>query len=102
MALKGHPASWDTLSFRQGVCSRSKFPKLDRLKVDCIQEECMQLSRGMNISSTREDMQVLSTQVNKKKKKQKFKGKRKQPDYSKMQCFRCDKYGHPASKCPDR
>ena len=61
----------------------------------------MQVARGQNVSSSKEDLQVLSTQVNKKR-KQKFKGKRKQPDFSKMQCFRCDKIGHPTSRCPDR
>ena len=71
MALNGLPPSWDT--FRQGVCSQTRFPKFERVKVDCIQEECMQISRGLNISSSKEDMQVLSTQVNKKRKKQKFK-----------------------------
>lgn len=67
MALKGLPTSWDT--FRQGVCSHNKFPKLDKLKVDCIQEECMLISQGIGISSTKEDIQALSTQVNKSKKK---------------------------------
>ena len=60
----------------------------------------MQVARGQNVSSSKEELQVLSTQVNKKKRK--FKGKRKLPDFSKMQCFRCDKIGHPTSKCPNR
>ena len=61
MALKGLPSSWDT--FRQGVCSWSKLPKFERLKADCIQEECMQVARGQNVSSSKEELHVLSTQV---------------------------------------
>jgi hypothetical protein len=98
MALKGLPSSWDT--FRQGVCSRSKLPKFERLKADCIQEECMEVARGQNVSSSKEELHVLSTQVNKKKRK--FKGRKKHTDFSKMQCYRCDKFGHPTCRCSDR
>ena len=39
MALKGLPKSWET--FKQGLCSRYKVPKLSKIKADCIQEKCM-------------------------------------------------------------
>ena len=97
IALKGLPSSWKT--FRQGVCAHSKIPKLARLKADCIQEEGMLMSQ--DDTSIGCDVQALTTQVNKKK-IPKFKGKRKHMDYSKIQCFRCDNYGHLASHCPDR
>lgn len=71
MTLKGLPTSWNT--FRKGVCSRPKFPKLDRLKVDCIQRDCMLESRGIGTTTTKEDIQILSTQVNKRKKNSKGK-----------------------------
>ena len=52
-------------------------------------------------TSTGSDLHALSTHVDKKKKPN-FKRKRRHVDYSKMQCFRCDNYGHFAFKCPDR
>ncbi|XP_057815061.1 protein DETOXIFICATION 17 [Cryptomeria japonica] len=36
LALDGLPSSWE--SFIQGISARSKLPKFDRLKTDCIQE----------------------------------------------------------------
>ncbi len=52
-------------------------------------------------TSTGSDLDSLSTHVDKRKKPN-FKRKRRHVDYSKMQCFRCDNYGHSAFKCPDR
>ena len=64
IALKGLPSSWKY--FRQGVCARSKPPKLGRLKDDDIQEEGMLISQGdIPIGG---DTQALTTQVDKKKK----------------------------------
>lgn len=37
LALNGLPQSWEP--FIQSVSGRSKFPKFDRLRADCIQEE---------------------------------------------------------------
>ena len=96
IALRGLPPSWKT--FHQRVCARSKLPKLSQLKDDCIQEETMLLQDDTSIGS---DLHALSTHVDKKKKPN-FKRKRRHVDYSKMQCFRCDKYGHSTFKCPDR
>ena len=99
IALKGLSPSRGT--FRQGVCFQSKLPKLDQLKVDYIPKECMLISQGIGDSSIGGDIQILTTQVHKRK-KPKFKGKRKHMDYSKMQCFRCNNYGHSAIQCPNR
>ena len=96
IALRGLPPSWKT--FHQGLCARSKLPKLGRLKDDCIQEESMLLQDDTSIGS---DLHALSTHVDKKKKPN-VKRKTRHVDYSKMQCFKCDKYGHSAFKCTDR
>ena len=97
IALRVLPPSWKT--FRQGVFARSKLPKLPQLKADCIQEKSMLMSQ--DDTSIGCDVQGLTTQVDKKK-KPKFKRKRKHMDYSKIQCFRCDNFGHLASHCPER
>ena len=47
------------------------------------------------------DLHALSTHVDKKKKPN-CKRKRRHVDHSKMQCFRCDNYGHSTYKCPNR
>ena len=97
VTLNGLPSSWE--NFRQGVCAHSKLSKFDRLKADCIQEECNLISRGIIDESKNEGFQALTTKL--KGKKGKYSHKR-QRDYSKVQCFRCDKYGHTATICPDR
>ena len=56
------------------------------------------------MESTNEDIQILAANLKRKKgkdsnSKQWFK---KQRDYCKMQCYRCDNYGHTAEKCPDK
>lgn len=57
-------------------------------------------------------MQVLNTHAHKKGKKNNFRRKKgkdknrkqsfKRKDRSKVQCFRCDKFGHLAMICPDK
>lgn len=111
MALNGLPTSWE--SFIQGISARSKFPKFDRLKTDCIQEESWLVTRGIKQNNGNEDIQVLNSNSYKKGKKKNFKRKRdncsngkrsskKKRDISEVQCFRCDQYGHYAMKCLDR
>ena len=48
------------------------------------------------------DIQVLTTQVDKTKKKTKFKRKIRHVDYFKIQYFRCDNYHLSTFKYPDR
>lgn len=43
-ALGGLPNSWE--SFVQGISARSKIPKLDRLRFDCLQEESRLMTKG--------------------------------------------------------
>ncbi|XP_059066416.1 uncharacterized protein LOC131857724 [Cryptomeria japonica] len=65
LALNDLPHSWEP--FIQGISGRSKFPKFDRLRVDCIQEESGLATRGIVKSSQNEDTRVLATQSTKKK-----------------------------------
>lgn len=51
MAPNGLPTSWE--SFIQGISTRSKLPKFDRLKTDCIQEEYRLITRGINQNITK-------------------------------------------------
>ena len=44
IALGGLPNSWE--SFVQGISVRSKIPKLDRLRLDCLQEESRLMIKG--------------------------------------------------------
>lgn len=97
-------------SFVQGISARSKIPKLDRLRSDCLQEESRLIIKGKH-KILDEDVQVLNTNAHKKgkkknkKRKRNFHGKgqsKQKKDFSKIQCFRCDLYGHYAINCPDR
>lgn len=116
LALNGLPHSWEP--FIQGISGRSKLPKFDRLRVDCIQEESRLTARGIIKISHGKESHILATQSVKKKggnwKKRKFKrhrdqrskstpdSKKKKKDLSQIQCFRCDKFGHFARDCLSR
>ena len=41
--LNGFPSSWDV--FVQGICTRKKLPKFDRIWTDCTQEEARLISK---------------------------------------------------------
>lgn len=64
IALDGLPSIWET--FVQGISARDNFPKFDRLKVDCLQEESRQNKKGIKQKNIDEDLQVLNTNSNKK------------------------------------
>lgn len=108
LAMNGLPISWE--SFIQGISGRDDLPKFDRLRADCIQEECRQEARGYGCKSHYEDDHVLAAHASKGKgKKGHFKrfkdkndesapvAKKKLKDLSRIQCFRCDKIW---SLCP--
>lgn len=115
LALNGLPHSWEP--FIQSISGRSKLPKFDHLRADCIQEESRLAARGIVKVSQNEDTHVLTIQYTKKGrnwKKGNFKrnrdqtsdsasdSKKKKKDLSRIQCFRCDKCGHYARDCLTR
>lgn len=115
LALNGLPHSWEP--FNQSISRRYKLPKFDRLRADCIKEESRLTARGSVKSSQNEDTHVLATQSTKKGrnwKKGNFKknrdqksdsalnSKKKKKNLSRIQCFRCDKFGHYARDCLTR
>ena len=56
--LNGFPPSWD--AFVQGICTRRKLPKFDKLWIDCTQEEARLISNAQNTND--EENQALATQ----------------------------------------
>ncbi|XP_059069262.1 retrovirus-related Pol polyprotein from transposon RE1 isoform X1 [Cryptomeria japonica] len=107
IALDGLPSGWST--FVQGISARSKYPKFERLRDDCLQEESRLNKVGIKQKNIDEDLQVLNTNINKKYKKKQFrKRKAKQgkntskKDLSHVQCYRCDKCGHYVANCPEK
>ena len=100
VSLNGLPLSWE--NFRQGISARCELPKFDRLQVDYIQEECNWKTRGIDMESTNEDIEALTTNLKRKKGKNDKQPFKKQKDLSCIQCYRCDKYGHTAARCPDK
>lgn len=111
LALNGFPTSSE--AFIQAISARSKLPKFDHLKTSCIQQESRLITRGIGLNISNEEIQVLNSNSHKKGKKGNFKWKKgkdshekcsfkRKRDMSKVQCFRCDRYGHLAMKCLDR
>lgn len=108
LALNGLPQSWEP--FIQSISGRSKLPKFDHLRADCIQEETRLATRGDGRNSHNEESQVLVAHAirergkGRKGKRGTFKRNRdrkadsvpelKKKDLSHIQCYRCDKYGH--------
>ena len=106
IALKGLPLSWET--FIRGLSSRPDLPKFELLKNECTQEESRLVSRGINLKQEGY-IQALHANMNNKEKKGKFKKNTKESnksykkrDCSKVQCFKCDKFGHTHNFCPEQ
>lgn len=108
IALRGLPISWE--AFIQ-VVSRPSIPAFDQLKNDCTSEGSRLISRGI-ISNQEGENQALFSVSNNRGEKRKFKGKKydkkkgnnnyKRNGFSKVQCYKCEKFGHTFRFCPER
>jgi hypothetical protein len=99
--------------FLQSISGREQLPTFDRLWTDCTQEEIRLIARGVE-DFPHDDNQALALHTkkggrNKRNFSQTFKDEKtssasgyQRKDMSKVQCFRCDKYGHIARNCPTR
>jgi hypothetical protein len=103
--LNGLPRSWE--SFIQGICSRRKLTKFNRLWEDCTQEEARLAAREEKLV---DDDQALAAHAGKGKSKKEdhshchkksHKSHKGQKDYSNIRCFICQKLGHIARFCPN-
>jgi hypothetical protein len=108
--LNALPRHWEP--FLQSISGREDLPEFDRLWTDCTQEETRLIARGMQ-DSHHDDNQSLTSHANrgrrnrrsfgkefKDKKTSTTPGHEHRKDISRIQCFRCDKYGHIPRNCP--
>jgi hypothetical protein len=111
--LNDLPRHWEP--FLQSISGRAELPTFDRLWTDCTQEEIRLIARGVE-DSPHDDNHAFAFKGekkggrNKRNSNQAFKGEKTsstsgydhRKDKSKIQCFRCDQYGHFARNCPTR
>jgi hypothetical protein len=91
--LNGLPRSWD--SFIQGIYSRKKLPKFNRLWEDCNQEQARTIAREEKMAD--EDQAIVAYTRKGKNKKKHFLPKNfkmGQRDNSKIRCYCCQEWGH--------
>jgi hypothetical protein len=108
--LQNLPKSWEP--FIQSISGREALPRFERLWTYCTQEEIRLRNRGVEDSPEENHVLALHTRKGGKSKrnsKQTFKEEKyssnpgyQRRDVSKVQCFRCDKYGHIARNCPTK
>jgi hypothetical protein len=109
--LNNLPKHWEP--FLQSISGREKLPTFDRLWTNCTQEELRLRNRGVEDSPDDNHALALHTKKGgrfKRNFRQTFRdekspstsGHNQRRDVSKIQCFRCDKYGHYARNCPTR
>jgi hypothetical protein len=110
--LNALPRHWEP--FLQSISGRADLPNFDRLWTNCTQEETRLIARGVQ-DSPHDDNHALAFhtkkgRINRRSFNKAFKDKKTsstsghehRKDKSKIQCFRCDKYGHIARDCPTR
>ena len=109
--LNGLPPSWE--SFIQTISGQTKLPKFDKLWAECIQKETRIAARQrLHGTQPRENQAFISHAKKGKAKGRKFHkykhqarrsssspDQRGKKDLSHIQCYKCKKYGHYASKC---
>jgi hypothetical protein len=108
--LQNLPKSWEP--FIQSISGRESLPNFECLWTDCTQEELRLRNRGVEDSPEENHALALHTRKGGKFKRNfrktfKEENSSSNPGYqrrdvSKVQCFRCDKYGHIARNCPTR
>jgi len=100
--INGFPYSWD--SFASSTCGRKEIPIFEELWTSCTQEDFRLISKGRNQRFEEGNSQAFARRSKKVVGRKKFgfqrrnEGKRPIPrgkkDMSKIQCYRCHKYGH--------
>jgi hypothetical protein len=100
--------------FIQSISGRADLPQFDHLWVECTQEETKLIDKGVQ-DSHHDDNQALDSHTKRGRRNRRsfnkaFKDKKTsvapghehRKDISRIQCFRCDKYGHIVINCPTR
>jgi hypothetical protein len=112
ITLNALPSHWEP--FIQSISGRSDLPQFDHLWADCTQEETRLIARGLQDSHHNENQALDSHTKKGRRKGRSFSkafndkknsttpGHEQRKDISKIQCFRCDKYGHIERNCPTR
>jgi hypothetical protein len=112
ITLNALPSHWEP--FIQSISGRADLPQFDRLWADWTQEETRLIARGVQDSHHDNNQALASHAKRGRRKRRSFSkafndkknsttpGHEQRKDISKIQCFRCDKYGHIARNCPTR
>jgi len=94
--LNALPPDWT--SFATSIYSKKDATPFDELWAQCILEESRMKAKDDTKSSERSQSFIAGTN---KFKKGKFGKSKKKTDMSKIQCFRCNEYGHYKRDCPN-
>ena len=100
--LNGLPRSWE--SFIQGVCSRRKMPKFNKLWEDCIQEEARIVVKDEKLGSSEDQALFVRPKKGRGRSNHSPRRFQKEPkkDYSTYKCYKCQVLGHIARNYPQQ